>query len=329
MGEPGPVGPPAHKPPGLVAQQPPRVLVAPVRPPFAVDAVRQGGGELAAQGEPADALVWVAFDIKGLREAIAEHPGVRWVQLPMAGIEHIVKTGILSAPESSGIVWTCAKGTYAEECAEHALGLAIAGLRGLPEWARARSWGAPKAGISLYDRSVTVLGGGGITAELLRLLAPFRVHATVVRRTSQPVEGAERTVSPAELGSVLPDALVVFVALALTPQTEHIISEPELALMGPDAWLVNVARGRHVDTDALVRYLREGRIGGAALDVTDPEPLPDGHPLWSLPNCLITPHVANTEQTAPPFLGARIKQNVERFAAHLPLVGMVDIAAGY
>jgi len=107
---------------------------------------------------------------------------------------------------------------------------------------------------------------------------------------------------------VLPGALVVFVALALTPETVHIISEDELALMGPETWLVNIARGRHVDTGALVRYLTERRIGGAALDVTDPEPLPGRHPLWSLPNCLITPHVANTEKTAPPFLAARIKE---------------------
>jgi phosphoglycerate dehydrogenase-like enzyme len=109
----------------------------------------------------------------------------------------------------------------------------------------------------------------------------------------------------------------------------RIISETELALMGTETWLVNVARGRHVDTDALVRYLTERRIGGAALDVTDPEPLPDGHPLWSLPNCLITPHVANTEKTAPPFLAARIKENVQRFAAGTTLVGTVDTAAGY
>ena len=322
------MGPSPHQPPAPVAAQPRRVLVAPQRPAFAVDAVRQGGGEPADYGEAVDALVWVNFNIKGLRETIVDHPGIRWVQLPVAGIEHFVETGILSVPNSGEVVWTCAKGTYAQQVAELALGFAIAGLRELPERARAKSWGG-QAGISLYDQSVTVLGGGGITEELLRLLAPFRVHATVVRKTSRPVEGAERTVGPGELHSVLPGALVVFLALALTPETEHIISETELALMGPSTWLVNVARGRHVDTDALVRYLAERRIGGAALDVTDPEPLPDGHPLWSLPNCLITPHVANTEKTAPPFLAARIKENVERFVTGMPLVGTVDIVAGY
>ena len=306
----------------------PRVLVAPEGAGFAVDAVRQGGGELAKYGEAVDGLVWATFNSKGLREAIVDHPDIRWVQLPVAGIEHYVETGIFSAASSDDVVWTCAKGTYAQQVAEMALGLAIAGLRELPERARATSWGG-QAGISLYDQPVTILGGGGITEELLRLLAPFRVHATVVRKTSRPVEGADRTVGPEELHSVLPGALVVFVALALTPETVRVISGNELAMMRPDAWLVNIARGRHVDTDALVTYLTERRIGGAALDVTDPEPLPDGHPLWSLPNCLITPHVANTEKTAPPFLAARIKENVERFVAGMPLVGTVDTAAGY
>jgi phosphoglycerate dehydrogenase-like enzyme len=328
VGEPGAVGPSAHKPPGLVTGNRPRVLVAPEKPAFAVEAVREGGGELVDHGSPVDGLVWATFNSKGLAETIAEHPGLRWVQLPMAGVEHLVESGIFSVPGSDRVVWTCAKGTYAQQVAEMALGLAIAGLRELPERARATSWGG-QAGISLYDQPVTVLGGGGITEELLKLLGPFRVHATVVRKTQRPVEGAERTVGPDELHAVLPGAQVVFLALALTPETERIISEVELALMGSSAWLVNVARGRHVDTDALVRYLQERRIGGAALDVTDPEPLPDGHPLWSLPNCLITPHVANTERTAPPFLAARIKENVERFAAGQPLVGTVDVAAGY
>jgi phosphoglycerate dehydrogenase-like enzyme len=109
----------------------------------------------------------------------------------------------------------------------------------------------------------------------------------------------------------------------------HIVSDQELDLMGESTWLVNVARGRHVDTDALVRALRERRIGGAALDVTDPEPLPDGHPLWSLPNCIVTPHTADTEEMTQPLLAARIRDNVERFASGLPLVGIVDTAAGY
>ncbi len=121
----------------------------------------------------------------------------------------------------------------------------------------------------------------------------------------------------------------MFVALALTPATEHIIGARELAAMRPDSWLVNVARGRHVDTDALVAALADGVIAGAALDVTDPEPLPDGHPLWDQERCIITPHTANTlEMAARPF-AARVRDNVARFAAGEPLVGLIDPAAGY
>jgi phosphoglycerate dehydrogenase-like enzyme len=283
---------------------------------------------LAEDGQDADGLIWLASQPDALRQALVVHPRIRWVQLPMAGVERVFESGILTDQRWTDVIWTCAKGSYAEPVAEHALCLALAGLRRLPERARARSWGTPAA-FSLYGARVTVLGGGGITRELLRLLAPFRVEVTVVRKSTRPVEGAARTVAAGDLHEVLPQALVVFVALALSPQTVHIVGEQELSLMGPDTWLVNVARGRHVDTEALVEALRHERIGGAALDVTDPEPLPDGHPLWSLPNCLITPHTANTEEMLRPLLAARIKENVELFAAGLPLVGTVDTAAGY
>ncbi len=305
----------------------PRILVAPGRPEYAVDAVRQGGGTVVTDGR-VDGLVWTAFEPTALLGTLAAHPGLRWVQLPTAGIEGMVEAGIFDHPGPTGLVWTCAKGSYARPVAEHALSLALAGLRRLPERARARSWGT-RAAISLYDAPVTVLGGGGITEQLLALLAPFNVTATVVRRSGADVAGAARTVRTAELSSVLPGAQVVFVALALSPETVHIISKRELDLMGPTTWLVNVARGRHVDTDALVEALSASRIGGAALDVTDPEPLPDGHPLWSLPNCLVTPHTANTQELTEPLLAARIRENVERLGAGLPLVGAVDVAAGY
>jgi phosphoglycerate dehydrogenase-like enzyme len=99
--------------------------------------------------------------------------------------------------------------------------------------------------------------------------------------------------------------------------------------MNPDAWLVNVARGKHVDTDALTVALERGEIGGAALEVTDPEPLPLGHPLWHPPNCIVTPHTANTEQMLMPRLADRISANVARFAADQPLHGRIDPGAGY
>ena len=304
---------------------PPRVAVGPLPSPFATEAVVEGGGTVTPVGDSPDAIVWLdPADVDGLRGYLAQAPGAAWVQLPFAGVERIADEGLLDHER----VWTCAKGSYAEPVAEHALTLALAGLRHLPERIVARSWGIP-AGTSLYDQQVTILGGGGITTSLLEQLAPFRVEATVVRRSPDPVPGAARTVQVEQLHDVLGGSLLVVLALALTPSTRGIIGSAELELMDERAWLVNVARGAHVDTDALVTALRAGTIAGAALDVTDPEPLPDGHPLWDLPNCIITPHTADTIEMVMPLLADRIRTNVARFAQGATLVGLVDPDAGY
>jgi len=303
----------------------PRVAIGPARSEFAERAVRAGGGEPADVDAKADALIWLeSADIAGLRQALASASSASWIQLPMAGIERVTADGLLDHDR----IWTSAKGAYAEPVAEHALALALAGLRLLRTRIAARSWGE-SAGESLYDQPVTILGGGGITASLLQLLAPLRVTATVVRHHPEPVPGAAHTLDTARLHEALASARVVFLALALTPSTERIIGPAQLAAMRPDAWLVNVARGRHVDTDALVAALSQGTIGGAGLDVTDPEPLPDGHPLWNLERCIITPHTADTIEMTDRMLALRIRENVARFAAGEQLVGRIDPAAGY
>jgi len=300
---------------------PPRVAVG----PFATDAVRDGGGIVVDRDDRPDSLVWLdPADVAGLTNWLAEVPDARWVQLPFAGVERVAEAGLLDDER----IWTCAKGAYAEPVAEHALTLALAGLRHLPARVAARSWGIP-AGTSLYDSNVTIVGGGGIANSLLKQLAPFRVEATVVRRRPDPVPGAARTLSVDRLHEALGDALVVVLALALTPETTGIVGAAELAAMDDRAWLVNVARGRHVDTGALVAALRDGVIAGAALDVTDPEPLPDGHPLWNLDNCIVTPHTADTIEMVVPLLAGRIRNNVRLLVAGEPLEGLVDASAGY
>jgi phosphoglycerate dehydrogenase-like enzyme len=273
--------------------------------------------------ESPEALVWLdSHDVAGLKDALAAASNVRWVQLPSAGVESVAE--VIDETRT----WTCAKGAYARPVAEHALTLALAGLRQLPDRFTARTWG-PQAGTSLFGQRVTVLGGGGIAGSLLELLAPFEVETTVVNRSGSPVPGAAHTVPVSALDAALPGALVVVLALALTPETRGIIGAQQLRLMEDATWLVNVARGGHVDTDALVEALREGTIAGAALDVTDPEPLPDGHALWDLTNCIITPHTADTIEMVLPLLAERIRTNVARFAAGEELVGLVDPEAGY
>lgn len=290
-----------------------RILIGPRRT-WLADAIEEGGATVITEGA-ADAVVWTdPKDRDGLRALLDEQPDIGWVQLPWAGIEPFVP--VLDHDR----VWTCGKGVYADPVAEQALLFALMGLRGMATYAGATTWEKPE-GRNLLGATVTIVGGGGIAQSLLRLLEPFGVTANVVRRSEAPTLD--------DLDDLLPSSDVVFLALPLSAETEGLFDESRLRLLPDHAWLVNVARGRHVVTDDLVTVLRDGAIGGAGLDVTDPEPLPDGHPLWSMPNCFISPHVGNTPEMAVPLLSARVRDNVRRFIAGEELVGEVDVDAGY
>jgi len=289
-----------------------------------VQAVEAGGGEVT-DPDVAEALVWAEparADL--LPPMLDDNVNIEWVQLPYAGIEPFLEM-LRSRPN---LTWTCGKGVYASPVAEHVLAMALAGLRGLTSYAQADSWSEPQ-GSNLFGANVTILGGGGITEHLIPLLEPFNCRITVVRNQLIPMQGATEVVASHDLHSVLPSTDLLVLALALTPETAGIISKTELALLPDDAWLINVARGGHVVTEDLVDALREGLIGGAALDVTDPEPLPDGHPLWSFDNCLITPHIGNTPEMGLPLLAQRVTENVERRIAGSELIGPVDVDLGY
>jgi phosphoglycerate dehydrogenase-like enzyme len=294
----------------------------------AAAAVCDGGGTVVEPGD-AEALVWTAAGVDAgpsvarLTDLLRRHPAIRWVQLPWAGVEPYADAGIFDHDH----IWTCAKGIYAKPVAEHALALTLAGLRRFTAYSRATGW-TGQAGRSLFDGRVTIFGGGGIALELVALLSPFRCRVTVVRKRPAPVDGA-RVLGWEHRDEALSGADAVVLALALTPETEGLIGARQLEVMAAHACLVNVARGRHVVTDDLVAALTAEEIGSAGLDVTEPEPLPDGHPLWALDNCLVTPHTANTEAMAVPLLRARIVDNLRRFAAGRPLAGQIDPDLGY
>jgi phosphoglycerate dehydrogenase-like enzyme len=290
------------------------------RRPALAAAVEAGGGRVVPTAD-ATALVWADPARPDLLPETV-HDAIDWVQLPYAGVEPFLH--LLDDRR----IWTCGKGVYARPVAEHVLGLVLAGFRNIGAYARARSWSEP-VGRNLHGARILVLGAGGILDELVPLLAPFGCHLTVLRRTPDPVPGVDVVATLAELGDHLPDADVVVLALALTDETVGVIDAAALDAMRSDAWLVNVARGRHVDTDALVAALESGAIGGAALDVTDPEPLPDGHRLWSLDNAIVTPHIANTPEMGLTLLAERVSDNVARYAAGTALVGPVDLTLGY
>lgn len=302
----------------------PRILLAPHQPRATMRAaIEEAGGTIVDRPELAEALIWLdPRNPSELPTLLAAGTGIRWVQLPFAGIEPFVEH---LTPDR---VWTSGKGVYAEPVAEMILGMLLATMRHLVGYARASEWSAPE-GRNLFGSHVVVLGGGEITSALLPLLVPFRCRTTVLRRLSEPFAGADLTGSLADLIALAPTADAVVIALALTPETHHVIDRHVLAALPEHAVIVNVGRGGHIDTDALTESLRRGDLGAAALDVTDPEPLPPGHPLWTESRCLITPHVGNTPDMGRPLLEARIGQNVRRFADGAPLLGVVDVAAGY
>lgn len=318
---------PAEELPEERRPRPGALAVLPEPSEFFVTAIEEAGGTVKPLSENTRGIVWLSYPrASELSGILDQHPNIEWVQLPWAGVDAF--SGTMAAHAERRLVWTSAKGAYAEPVAEHALALTLALLRALPQRVVARTWG-PKIGTSLYGANVVIVGAGGIAIELMRLLKPFRTSVSIVRRASTALEGAQRTVRYDRLHDFLPDADVVVIAAAMTDMTAGLMGEAELAMMKPTAILVNVARGGLVDTNALVQALASGSIAAAGLDVTDPEPLPDGHPLWSEPRALITPHSADTPEMTTPLLAERVKTNVRAFLEDSRFVGLVDPEAGY
>ncbi len=302
------------------------IAVAPDTRPVMYDAfaaaVRDAGGEVAELAE-AQALIWADPYAAGMYpEVIAAAPHVEWVQLPYAGVEPFLDY------LDTRYTWTCAKGVYAEPVAEWVMAALLMGFRDFHLFATAESWCA-ESGRNLFGTRITVLGGGGITRSLMRLLEPWGCRVTVVRRSEETFEGADRTMTLASVQEAVAGADAVVVALALTDETRGVVDEALLESMGPQCWLVNVARGGHVDHAALEAALRAGTISGAVLDVTEPEPLPDDSGLWTLPTCVITPHIGNTREMGLPLITNRVRENVGRWLAGEELLGLVDVALGY
>lgn len=307
----------------------PIVAVLPTIQAEYIRAIALGGGVAADLNENTTGLVWTdSQDTQQLSRILLENPQLTWVQLPFAGVDNFKE--LFNSIRNSGreVVFTSAKGAYREPVAEHALMLALALGRALPERLAAKSWGE-KFAVSLFDSNVLIVGGGGIAEELLRLLAPFRVDATVARRSGASILGANRVIGLAELDLHLPQADFVFLASALTAETFKLFNSERFSKLKTTAYLVNIARGAMVDSAALEVALITGQIAGAGIDVTDPEPLPYGHPLWNTPNLIITPHTADTPEQCVRLLSERIVLNVSALIEGSQLVGEVNLELGY
>lgn len=286
-----------------------RVAIAPDDGVLPVEAMMSVPPLRRASIDAADVLIWNhpsrADELAG---ALANAPHVRWVHLVFSGTEQ------LQDAITPGRIWTTGRSAFALPVAEHALALLLGCFRRLGQCSREGADAVP-GGQMLSDRPITVVGGGRIAEEFVRLVAPFGGERLVVRRDARrPVRGATRVVGLDELDAVLGAADVVVLALALTPSSVGVIDRQRLDAMRPGSTLINVARGRHVITDDLVAALQSGHVGAAGLDVTDPEPLARDHPLRRMDNVIITPHAAATRAAAHGRVAAWLTRNLAAFA---------------
>jgi phosphoglycerate dehydrogenase-like enzyme len=299
-----------------------RVWLGPDRPPAVADAIERAGGTVVDAPE-ANVVVWAGPpSLERIREVV--HPGVRWVQVWSAGPDWWLEHGVVDRER----LWTRVEDVYAADVAEHALAFILAAARRLPQAARSSGW-HEGSGDRLAGRTIGIVGAGSIGRQTLERLRPFGVRTLALTRTGRSVAGADSSFDPHGLDELLRESDYVVLAAPLTSETRGMIGRRELELIGPEGWLVNVARGRLVATEDLVSALESGSLGGACLDVTDPEPLPDDHPLWRFDNVLITPHAANPPGTFEEPLANLVEENLRRFREERELLGVIDPERGY
>jgi phosphoglycerate dehydrogenase-like enzyme len=270
-----------------------------------------------------DVMLTTAIGAPSLPEALDR--GVRWV--------HTIGTGVDRFPLDAirqGQVLTCSRGASAIPIAEWTLAMMLAFEKQLPDaWIHEppARWHTATLG-GLYRKQLAVLGLGGIGVEVARRALAFGMEVRGLRRTLRPapLDGIEMVTSSAD---AVAGADHVVVAAPSTAQTRHLVDAALLAQMKPGAHLVNIARGNLVDQDALRAALDDGHLGGASLDVVDPEPLPAGHWLYTHPKVHVSPHISWSMPASYSWLYETFLENLRRWQAGEPLEGVVDLALGY
>ncbi|HET6162763.1 MAG TPA: D-2-hydroxyacid dehydrogenase [Planctomycetota bacterium] len=268
---------------------------------------------------------------------LAEAKKLVWLQAMSAGVERLL--AVPAIRDDDRIVLTNMKGSSAPAIADHAFAMLLALTRDLRVRLEPRAdhrWSRANPGartVALKDKTLLVVGLGSIGSEVAARAHGFGMRVVATRR-SGPGGGdvpawIEKVGRPEELDALLPTADVVAICVPLTKETDHLFDGEKLARTKRGAILINVARGRIVDTAALVEALQASQLAGACLDVTDPEPLPDDSPLWTMKNVVITPHVASDAEITDERSWALLKENLKHFAAGEPLKNVVDKKAGY
>jgi phosphoglycerate dehydrogenase-like enzyme len=284
--------------------------------------------ELARAAPGAAAVLTPDFHYDAAVAEILRHRAeqLRWLGLLTAGYEHAQRHGV-----PPHVVVTNAADAYSPAVAVHAVSMLLALHRRLPAilanqakhaWQRAVSAEASTPA----GTTIAVIGFGSIGREVARLVRTFGARVIGVARSLRKEPHADEMATLAKLPDLLPQVDAIVLALPLGPETRRLIGRRELALCKPNAIIVNISRGGIIDTEALLDALRRGTIGGAGLDVTDPEPLPADHPLWDAPNLIITPHLAGAAGAAGfERLATVAAGNVERFLAGKPLAHVIDL----
>ena len=234
--------------------------------------------------------------------------------------------------QGTEVPWSNAAGVYDNTVAESTIALLLAQLHAHRRVnGTFESYSDMEAHTSyLYeDKTVAIIGAGGIGKRLITMLSGFGPRIIAVNRSGNSVAGADETYPIAEVEKVWPKADYFVLIAPLTPETRHMVDAEAFKQMPDHAVVVNVGRGPLINTEDLVEALNSGQIAGAALDVTDPEPLPEDHPLWQDKRVVITPHIANTQRSVREKIGAHTVKVAKAFAAGEPLPTLVDPHAGY
>jgi phosphoglycerate dehydrogenase-like enzyme len=286
--------------------------------------------DLVARAAECDGLMGLGGD--SVADMVRAGAKLRWIQLWSAGVE-----GYVSVPElrDSDIVLTNARIIQGPEIADHAFALLLSLTRDIKYFNQQMStgWGQRRSRIPMIElrgRTALVIGLGGIGTQVAQRAAAFGMRVLAVDARDVPIHRDVAQVRrPDQLDSLLPEADVIFSCVPRTPESEGMLGQVQFGLMKKGAYLVNVSRGAVVDTEALVAALESGHLAGAGLDVTYPEPLPDGHPLWTMDNVVITPHVAGISDRIGERHRELFRDNLERFVTGRPLRHVVDKHAGY
>jgi phosphoglycerate dehydrogenase-like enzyme len=319
-----------------------RIFVDLVASTEALELLRQGtrGHELVFPQAPAASVLhqveWdpglAAADIafgQPAPQAVTEARQLKWIQVSSSGITRYDNPAFRALVAQRNIAVSNSASVYDESCAVHTLGFMLAQARKLPLGLRTRTAGGSHAWHALREasgnlrgESVLIVGFGAIGKYLVKLLGPFEMKIRAYRRKARGDEGVP-VVPPAQLPRALGEADHVINILPDSAETRHFFDRTRFGALKPGATFYNIGRGATVDQAALLEALQSGRLSAAWLDVTEPEPLPDNHPLWAQPNCHITPHVAGGHTHEAHSLVRHFLRNFERFVRGEPVLDRV------